>query len=254
MTLVRRSYQKGKNAAGLDPTGDLFEEVNSDKVLPISNITFAELIRNTDRARIDRAQGPMTIKFKGTDVIKPVEHPVGFSGQRIVRYRAGQSGKLYHVAIHFFDYRKGLQSKAYVFCGCPDFKFRNEWLLADRYRATDKFQVEDRPPYITNPDMVPYLCKHLIRCIPRAFKQVKKFSRNPKYKKLRVQYPWNITPVDGGPEPSIYSTNAAGIPNTDLPVVNRNPEKFDRYMDELASKNKEYLSDIRRVSNIRKKR
>lgn len=47
-------------------------------------------------------------------------------------------------------------------CSCDDFKFRLEYPLSTRDAATIEFSNGD-PTRMTNPELIPYACKHLIK-------------------------------------------------------------------------------------------
>ena len=78
----------------------------------------------------------------------------------------------------------------WVHCSCPLFKFSLETCLA--YHGSSEIKESNgRYPRIKNPDMDPYLCKHLVAIMARA---KKKKGRNEaknleKLRKLRTQ--WN---------------------------------------------------------------
>ena len=64
-------------------------------------------------------------------------------------------------------------SPVYVSCSCPDFKFRWEVSLAHRNNTSITYS-NGAYPKITNPQLVPGVCKHVFRCalISIAQKQV----------------------------------------------------------------------------------
>lgn len=206
--VTRHHRRRGAGQIRVDPLDDLLDNPQSQRLLPTSRITFRQLIRNTDKGRKDRALAGMRVFYQGTDVIKPVNYPKGFSGQRLVRFRVGQNKVLHFVNIHFFNYRKLLDSKAWVHCSCQDFMYRNEYLLS-QLRATEQFFVENRPPLITNPDMIPYVCKHIIRALPKAFMVVKEFARAEKYRNMQLDLPQDLQEL-GNDDPGLNVSPITG--------------------------------------------
>jgi len=65
--------------------------------------------------------------------------------------------------------------ECFVHCTCPFFTFHCEWVLW-KNGSSDRRQADDKPPYITNPDMKVGVCKHLFKGMPLALKALKKIA------------------------------------------------------------------------------
>jgi len=65
--------------------------------------------------------------------------------------------------------------ECFVHCTCPYFTFHNEWVLW-KNGSSDLRQSENKPPYITNPDMATGVCKHLFKGLPLALRAVQKIA------------------------------------------------------------------------------
>ena len=62
-----------------------------------------------------------------------------------------------------------------VNCSCPDFKYRQEVALNKVGNAMIR-DSNGAMPVITNPKMIPYLCKHSLACFKRVKELVRKYN------------------------------------------------------------------------------
>lgn len=69
----------------------------------------------------------------------------------------------------------------WLHCSCPFFQFRNEWVL-DLHGNSSLTNAIDSPPRITNPDYVPYVCKHLYRGLPHVIEMMRDIAKNKRKK------------------------------------------------------------------------
>jgi hypothetical protein len=101
--------------------------------------------------------------------------------------------ELYPTEVHKDVFMKpSFKNPAWVHCSCPFFLFNCEYALvrngsSDFLRHNSKtgkvptFSNKKRPD-VTNPKLVPYLCKHLYRASPEVVKKaVEKSANDPKY-------------------------------------------------------------------------
>lgn len=63
-----------------------------------------------------------------------------------------------------------MDTHCWVKCGCPFFLFHSAWVLTSLYGSSELGDCEDRPPKITNPEMKPYVCKHVHAIAQKALK------------------------------------------------------------------------------------
>lgn len=66
-------------------------------------------------------------------------------------------------------------TKCYVECTCPAQVFNFEWVLW-KAGSSPRRHATNKPPHITNPDMIPGVCKHLYKMLPLALKAMQKIS------------------------------------------------------------------------------
>jgi len=124
---------------------------------------LSELLRNT----------PLAVRVAARTVPPPVlvdrrEKEVGSLKGTIWIWRVKSSeGERYYRTEIWLD--EG--GNARVFCSCPYFRFHLYYALrragALLARARGYQQASSRPPRLKNPEMVPYLCKHLYACALR---------------------------------------------------------------------------------------
>jgi len=70
------------------------------------------------------------------------------------------------VVLRFYD-EIAKDSPVYVSCSCPDFKYRWEVSLAHRNNTSITYS-NGAYPKITNPQLVPGVCKHIFKCAATA--------------------------------------------------------------------------------------
>lgn len=66
-------------------------------------------------------------------------------------------------------------TECYVHCQCPYHTFHFEWVLWKNGSGPLR-QSTNKPPHITNPQMIAGVCKHLYRIMPLALKALKQIS------------------------------------------------------------------------------
>lgn len=72
-----------------------------------------------------------------------------------------------------------LDHLCWVHCTCPYFMFYNEWVLSQHGNTTLTNSI-NRPPHITNPGQLAYVCKHLYRGLPDIVNMMRQLSKGSK--------------------------------------------------------------------------
>lgn len=107
----------------------------------------------------------------------------------VVRCKANTETTFYDVVIELYPTevhkdvfsRPSFKNPAWVQCSCPFFLFNCEYALAKIGSSEIKYS-NGKPPVVTNPKMVPFLCKHLYKAAPEVVKQsVDASKREKKY-------------------------------------------------------------------------
>lgn len=138
-------------------------------------MTLIQILRRTSRLRKDNAQYVKLARIK-TGVDK--EGRPFLAAQTHSTHTRDSSGKLWrylgrrprYVTVITFLNRRG---HVEVSCSCPDFKYRSEFALTNHQAATIEYS-NGLPPVITNPMMVPYCCRHLVKLASVASESIKK--------------------------------------------------------------------------------
>jgi hypothetical protein len=65
--------------------------------------------------------------------------------------------------------------ECFVKCQCPAFIFKSAWVLW-KNGSSELGECENKPPYITNPEMTPYVCKHIFKIAPMALKALQQIA------------------------------------------------------------------------------
>lgn len=94
--------------------------------------------------------------------------------KRVLVYVRGDRRKTYHVTFKFYDVdpekNEDLRTKeCWVHCSCPFFKYNLEVVLS-KSKNSSVIKSNGALPVVRNPDMVPYLCKHIYKAYPKAIK------------------------------------------------------------------------------------
>lgn len=93
--------------------------------------------------------------------------------------------ELYPMEVHHNVFEKpSLDSPSWVSCSCPFFTFNCEYALA-KAGSSDIEHSNGKPPHITNPRLVPMLCKHLARAANEVVKQALKAAKPDKGEKVK---------------------------------------------------------------------
>jgi hypothetical protein len=66
---------------------------------------------------------------------------------------------------------------SWVQCSCPYFLFNCEYACAKHESSEIKYS-NGKPPYITNPRQIPYLCKHLYKAAPAALSAIQHLAKS----------------------------------------------------------------------------
>ena len=113
----------------------------------------------------------------------------------VIRCQANTEKTFYDVTVELYPtevhknvfVNPGFKNPAWVHCSCPFFLFNCEYALV-KHGSSDflkhnsktgdvpKFS-NGKPPVVTNPKLVPYLCKHLYRAAPEAVKRALENSK-----------------------------------------------------------------------------
>ncbi len=137
--------------------------------------TLEQLMKNTPTDVVERS------RQTNAEVIKPPQI-VNKRGVKtvvfVVRCKAVTEKYFYDVIIELYPteiskgvfLRPSLKSPAWVQCSCPFYLFNCEWTLAKAGSSEIKYS-NGQPPRTTNPDQIPYLCKHLYKASPAVVKE-----------------------------------------------------------------------------------
>lgn len=77
------------------------------------------------------------------------------------------------------EYSKvGDHTECFMHCQCPYFLYNCKWVLWKNGSSDIKIEpkCDNAAPHITNPQMIPYPCKHLFSLMPKALKALQKIS------------------------------------------------------------------------------
>lgn len=77
------------------------------------------------------------------------------------------------------EYKKvGDHTECFVHCTCPYFLYHVKWVLWKNGSSDIKMepQCDNAAPHITNPQGVPYVCKHLFSLMPKGLKALQKIA------------------------------------------------------------------------------
>lgn len=138
--------------------------------------TLQQLMNNTPQDVIDRSKKTSATVLKVTKTMKKDMQALQF----LVRCRAITEKIFYDVIIELYPTevhmnvfkRPDYDNPSWVKCSCPFFLFNCEYALAS-VGSSEIDYSNGKPPHITNPKKVPFLCKHLYRASPEAVNKMK---------------------------------------------------------------------------------
>lgn len=138
-------------------------------------MTLIQILRRTSRLRkanaryVKLAKTKTGLTKKGQPFIAAQTHSTHTMDHRgqVWKYR-GPRPK-YVTVIVFLDRRGHVEMS----CSCPDFKYRAEFALTNKGAATIEYS-NGLPPVITNPMMIPYCCRHLVKLSAVASETIQK--------------------------------------------------------------------------------
>jgi len=95
--------------------------------------------------------------------------------KRVLVYVRGDRAKTYHVTFKFFNVdpekKEDLRQKeCWVHCSCPFFKYNLEVVLAKTGNSS-VIKSNGDLPVVRNPNMIPYLCKHINKSYAKAINE-----------------------------------------------------------------------------------
>lgn len=101
-----------------------------------------------------------------------------------VRVKAHTEKVYYDVVIEFYPtemnrdvFKKpSIDNPVWVKCSCPYFLFNCEYALA-KHGSSEIDYSNGKPPVVTNPRMIPMLCKHLFKGADEAVKRANQLAR-----------------------------------------------------------------------------
>lgn len=109
----------------------------------------------------------------------------GKRGLRLFAYKTGCNKHTYMTQIGFVDYTKNMKSSVWVSCQCDYYKYNLEYVNA-KLGASDHLYAWQQPPKITNPNMVPGACKHILAILDDAMRRTRQYAKLDKNKDLEV--------------------------------------------------------------------
>lgn len=127
----------------------------------ITMLTIYQIFKKVNRLRVINAQYVKFIKVKKGRTKNGDGYIAAQCYTDKLEFRDGtvltkRNPLRYITMLVFFD--QALHCK--VSCSCDDFKFRQSYVL-DKNDAAEEDYSNGEPPDITNPNRIPYCCKHI---------------------------------------------------------------------------------------------
>jgi hypothetical protein len=123
-------------------------------------LTIEQILNFTKMSR------PEVIKRARTIAVKffKVEVERDWETRPYYRIRARCVGDTIPRSVELHAYGKTKNAKVWMTCDCEDFMYRAEVAL-NRRGNTEIIYSNGAMPRVTNPNAVPYTCKHILACI-----------------------------------------------------------------------------------------
>lgn len=173
------------------------KKYGTDKIVPINEASYKELIRMSERARKERAKKLKTeyagvtqvrgwIKFRTKSQYTPSKIYTQYiklnEAKDINKFKEFQRKDIVKLLV---------EGDISVFCDCPDFLYKGYKFQA--YHLDYGIFREDRFPKIRNPNLEGALCKHLLAVMtiyPKCFNKIAKDMTKSKFFKARYRDDW----------------------------------------------------------------
>lgn len=135
-------------------------------------ISITQLLQLTPSDVRERARTQCTVEIKSARLVKEDEDQVKHV---ISKVHATDGTRI--CQIKFYDPSHPRKGRVWVHCSCPYFLYYLEVALTKR-GASSVINSNGKFPRVTNPQTVPYLCKHLFAAAVPAIKvQAKKSNK-----------------------------------------------------------------------------
>lgn len=149
----------------------------------VARLTVYDMVRYTPlKIRENRLKG-CRVYFFNSEYFDRKEK--GKRGLRIFAYKTGCNKHTYMTQIGFVDYTKNLKSSVWVSCQCDYYKYHLEYVNA-KLGASDHIYAWQQPPVVTNPNMVPGACKHILAILDDALRRTRQYAKLDKNRDLAL--------------------------------------------------------------------